>query len=321
MGLVDPRRGARLGLEAVKADLQPTVRSASRFAQPRSQPQRHLGAMDAGGDRPHSRGSGHATEDSGRSAGSRGSGDPAGLSLPPEVTPKGGTHASEDSESSAASRGPGHAADLALQPALVLTGGMLQKPLCVNVEMHQDGGWVDLDMKSTWCAVTVAGSSYTRVYKVLKEMFHLISKALQKEAELKHGTYDPMAELDEEPIVQSRRHRRARLRPKSVAPELLTLTAASVFLQESATAETLARFRRGLCDTPLLFRRVRLGPTRGRSLGIWTIFIAQASLLAFIESARVWLSLQSESLASTAGEVPVVTDDFETRPKKVRQKV
>ena len=87
-----------------------------------------------------------------------------------------------------------------------------------------------------------------------------------------------------------------------------------MFLQESATAETQARFRRGLCDTPLLFRR------RGRSLGIWTIFIAQAPLLAFLEGARVWWSVQSESLASTAGEVPLVTGDCETPPKKRRQK-
>ena len=42
----------------------------------------------------------------------------------------------------------------------------------------------------------VVGSSYSRGYKGLKEMFHLVSKALQKAAELKHGTYDPMAELD-----------------------------------------------------------------------------------------------------------------------------
>ena len=175
-------------------------------------------------------------------------------------------------------------------------------------------------MRSSWCALTVAGSSFTRNYKVLKEMFHLISKALQKEAELKHGTYDPMAELDDEPIVQSRRHRRARLQPKSVAPELLTLTVVALFLQESATAETQARFRRGLGDTPLLFRRVHPDPTRGRSLGIWTIFIAQASLLAFLEGARVWWSVQSGSLASTAGEVPLVTGDCETPQKKRRQK-
>ena len=129
-----------------------------------------------------------------------------------------------------------------------------------------------------------------------------------------------MAELDDEPIVQSRRHRRARLRPKSVAPELLTLTVAAVFLQESATAETQARFRRGLCDTPLLFRRVHPGPTRGRSLGIWTIFIAQASLLAFLESARVWWSVQRESRALAAGEVPLVTGHCETPPKKRGQK-
>ena len=93
-----------------------------------------------------------------------------------------------------------------------------------------------------------------------------------------------------------------------------------MFLQESATANTQARFRRGLCDTPLRFRRVHPGFTRGRSLGIWTIFIAQASLLAFLESARVWWSVQSESLASTAGEVPLVTGDCETPPKKRHQK-
>ena len=92
--------------------------------------------------------------------------------------------------------------------------------------------------------------------------------------------------------------------PKSVVPELLTLTVAALFLQESATAETQARFRRGLGDTPLVFRRVHPDPTRGRSLGIWTIFIAQASLLAVLEGARVWWSVQSGSLASTAGEVP-----------------
>ena len=98
--------------------------------------------MDAGGDSPHSRGSGHASEDWESSAGSRGAGGPAALSWPHAVKPKGDTDASDDSESCAGSRGPGHAADIAMQPALVLTGDMLPKPLYVDVEVHQDGCWV-----------------------------------------------------------------------------------------------------------------------------------------------------------------------------------